>query len=211
MMNISSRTVIATLLIGTAAAASSADIVFQDDFESGLGLWTGKNGGSHHGVLVNDPIGGLNTVLSFNGLNAGGDMFSDTPFWFEAGQSYRLSFDYLGIANQYSSSSDTGGYVGFSAGTPGSHRWKWATGSVSGADDVLIDDGSWHSYQFDFSTAELGIGNDLRLMIEDFSGSGGSGGDAFFDNFQIASVPGPGSIALLGIGGILATTRRRRS
>lgn len=205
------RTLIAAIALGSAAAASQADIVFQDDFESGLSLWTGKNGGIHHGVLVNDPLGGLNTVLSFNGLNAGGDMFSETPISLGSNQSYRLSFDYLGLTNQYSNASDTGGYVGFSVGTPNTHRWKWATGSVSGADDVLIDDGAWHSYQFDFTTADLGLGSDVRLMVEDFSGSGGSAGDAFFDNFAIATVPSPGTAALFGIGGMLAITRHRRS
>ncbi|MBL4699160.1 MAG: hypothetical protein JKX70_10040 [Phycisphaerales bacterium] len=210
-MNKSTRTLITTLVIGSAAVASHADIIFQDDFESGLSLWTGKNDGAHHGFLTNDPLGGLNTVLAFNGLIAGGDMFSESPFSLESNQSYRMSFDYLGLANQNSNASDTGGYVGFSVGTAGNHRWMWATGSVSGADDVLIDDGAWHSYQFEFTTADLSLGSNVRLMIEDFSGSGGSAGDAFFDNFQIAAVPGPGAAALFGIGGVLVVSRRRRS
>jgi len=62
-----------------------------------------------------------------------------------------------------------------------------------------------------FTVADLGIGNTVRLMLEDFSGSGGGSGDALFDNFQIATtpVPAPGAIALLGLGGLLTTKRRR--
>lgn len=207
-MNINARIMVTTLVIASSAAASHADIVFSDDFESGLSLWTGKNDGAHHGMTVLDPLGGLDSALTFNGLNYGGDMFTD-PIVLSSNQSYRFSFDYLGLANKRSSATDTGGYVGFSVGTPSTHKWMWATGSVSGANDMLIDDGQWHSYAFDFTTADLGIGNDVRVMIEDFSGSGGTGGDAFFDNFVIESVPTPGTAALLGLGGICAMRRRR--
>ena len=189
---------ISTLAFASATSISHADIVFSDDFESGLSLWTGKDNGAHHGMIVDDPFGGLNSVLTFNGLNAGGDIFTDS-LTLNANQSYRFSFDYLGLPEDRSSASDTGGYVGFSVGTPSTHSWMWATGTVSNASDVLVDDGQWHSYDFDFTTADIGIGESLRVMVEDFSGSRGTHGDAFFDNFTIEAVPAPGTAALLGL------------
>lgn len=203
------RIMVSTLLVAAAAALSHADIVFSDDFESDLSLWTGKHEKNHHGVLVDDPFGGLNTVLSFNGLNSGGDMFTKDAFHLDSDQTYRISFDYLGLAQKRTKSGDTGGYVGFSVGTPSNHSWHWATGSVSHASDVLIDDGQWHSYDFEFTAADLGIGDSVRLMVEDFRGSRGVSGDAFFDNFRVAAVPTPGTAALLGLGGMVALRRRR--
>ena len=96
-------------------------------------------------------------------------------------------------------------------GTPSTHSWKWATGSVSGASDVLIDDGQWHSYAFDFTSADIAIGDSMRLMLEDFSGSRGYSGDAYFDNFVFgpASVPTPGTAAVLGVLGLITAKRRR--
>jgi len=208
-MNFRSSIAIALYACVGASSAVNADIVFQDNFESGLNLWTGKNGGSYRGELVADPLGSGNTVLGFNGLNSAGDMFMANPFELDPSKTYQLSFDYLGLGLAKSNLNDTGGYVGFSVDTPGRHKWKWATGSVSGASDVLIDDGQWNSYKFDFQASDLGIGNSVRLMVEDFVGSGGRSGDAFFDNFKITTVPTPGSVALLGVGGLLVTRRRR--
>lgn len=208
-MNFKSSTMIAGFACIAVAATANADIVFSDDFESGLGLWTGKNGGVHQGILVNDPLGGNNTVLGFSGLASAGDLFTADPILLDPDQSYRISFDYLGLAQAKSRLDDTGGYVGFSVDMPGLHKWKWATGNASGASDVLIDNGQWNSYQYDFTAADLGIGNSVRLMVEDFVGSRGRSDDAFFDNFQISTVPTPGAIALLGMGGLIATRRRR--
>jgi len=208
-MNSNSRIMLGALALASVAGASHADIVFSEDFESGLSLWSGKNGGAHHGEIVNNPLGGLNNVLTFDGLNYAGDIFTDDLIELQSDQSYRFSFDYLGLATDRSRISDTGGYIGFSGISTGSHSWHWATGSVSGASDVLVDDGQWHSYEFDFTTADLGVGDSVRLMIEDFSGSGGVSGDAFFDNLEIATVPGPATAVLLGVGGALVIRRRR--
>ena len=51
-MNINARIMVTTLVIASSAAASHADIVFSDDFESGLSLWTGKNDGAHYGISL---------------------------------------------------------------------------------------------------------------------------------------------------------------
>jgi len=206
------RTLLSIAASAVVINAAGADVHFQDNFESGLGQWTGKNSGAHHGVLVIDPFDQQNTVLSFNRLISAGDLFSSDTLTLDANESYILSFDYLGLATERTRQGDTGGYVGFSVDTPGHHSWQWATGTVSGAQDVLIDDGSWHSYEFEFTAADLGIGNSVHLMLEDFRGSRGVAGDAYFDNisFGTASVPAPGGLALVGLG-VLSIARRRRA
>ncbi len=210
-MNNKTPITIAAITLAAITSVSSADILFSDNFENGLNQWTGKNNGPHGGTLVIDPFDNTNTVLSFNRTTYAGDIFTADALTLDPNETYRLSFDYLGLAQEATVQGDTGGYVGFAVDMPGRHSWKWATGTVSGASDVLVDNNQWNSYQFDFTAADLGIGNSLRLMLEDFSGSRGTFGDAYFDNIVIGSavVPAPGAAALLGLGGLIATRRRR--
>ena len=54
--------------------------------------------------------------------------------------------------------------------------------------------------------------NNVRLMFEDYSGSGGIAGDVYFDNIQLKAVPLPAAIwfftpAVLGLLGV--GTKRR--
>lgn len=171
--------------------------------------WTGKSAGAHHGLLTADPAGAVTTVLTFTQTNSAGDIFtSDTAF---AAGTYWLSFDYFGDTTKYSPPNhDTGGYVGISQDLPGIHSWFYATGTASGASDVLLDDNVWHSYVFSISSPTA-----FHLMIEDFSGSGGGAGDAFFDNIVLrdtSPVPEPATMLLFGtgIGGFVTTRKRRR-
>ncbi|WP_457576530.1 PEP-CTERM sorting domain-containing protein [Desulfomarina sp.] len=176
----------------------SAMTVFSDDFESGdLLQWTGRGGGAHHGQIVSDPAGGTGQVMNFFGMNSGGDIFSSAAF--DAGE-YWLSFDYYGDTEAFNipDNQNTGGYVGISQGFAGIHRWKYATGTASHAQDVLIDDNSWHSYTFNFTAPWA-----FHLMLEDFSGSGGGAGDAYFDNIVLSDtnpVPEPATLVLFGAG-----------
>jgi len=186
-------------------SSSYATVIFSDNFEGGdLSLnWTGKTTGSN-AAIVAEPIGGDN-ALSFTGTNSGGDIFTSTNS-FSAG-TYWLSFDYLGTSND----DNSGGYVGISntflpTGSS-DHVWYWATGTVSGAEDVLIDDGAWHSYTFQFTTAW----NDFHLMLEDFVSPAG---DAFFDNISLsntAPVPEPATMLLFGLGllGLAGVSRKK--
>ncbi len=176
----------------------SAMTVFSDDFESGsLSQWTGKTGSIHHGQIVSDPAGGADHAMNFFGLNSGGDIFTSGTA-FDAGE-YWLSFDYYGNTEAFniSNNQNTGGYVGISQGFAGIHSWKYATGTASGAQDVLVDDNSWHSYTFNFTAPWA-----FHLMLEDFSGSGGGAGDAYFDNIILSDtnpVPEPATLVLFGV------------
>lgn len=199
------------LTAGVLTSVASADALFQDDFENTLNKWTGKAGGGHQGMLVIDPFDHSNTVLTFRGLNSAGDMFSREALTLEDDTTYVISFDYLGLATGAARSGDHGGYVGFSEDMPARHAWKWATGTESGAEDVLIDNNHWNSYEFEFTTADLGLNGTVHLMIEDFSGSAGAAEDVYFDNFVVgpATIPAPSTAALLGLTGLSVTRRRR--
>jgi hypothetical protein len=182
-----------SLLFGIAmvfflATFANATPVFMEDFESGsLNQWTGKSQGAHNGQIVDDPLQ-QDHAMNFTETNSAGDIFTSVNS-FSAGK-YEISFDYLGTSDD----NDSGGYVGISQGFPGSHQWLWATGTVSNAQDVLIDDGAWHSYNFSFEAAY-----DFNLMLEDFR-NGGVAGDAYFDNIEMSAVPEPGTFVLLGFG-----------
>lgn len=195
------------LAVGTTAAlllsgAASAGVLFTEDFESGLSAWTGKNNGAHNGQVVTDPLDATNSVLNWTALNSAGDTFTISTFSLAAGD-YVLEYDYLGTCT----SGNCGGFVGYSQGYPGSHVWLAGTGN--GYPDLNPDNGQWNHVVLAFSTATT-----FHLMLEDFSGSGGVAGDAYFDNFVLRTpdVPAPAALSLLGFGiAGLGVARRRRS
>ena len=165
---------------------------FHEDFEDDLSQWVGKGEGAHNGVIVEDPLRPGNHVLTFTALNAGGDVFG-SEVMVTPGQTYILMFDYLGLPDRGGQPGNLGGFVGFAEDTPGQHRWPAGTAlCCGGEDDPLIDDGEWHTYSIVIDPFEPGpfysglpSGNTIRVMLEDFSGSGGVAGDVFFDNIWL--------------------------
>lgn len=198
-------------LLGLLATQAHAAAVISDDFEGDLSAWTGKNGGSHSGLLVQDPLDANNQVLSFGALTGAGDVFTIATAQSATGE-YTVEFDYLGMPGMGGRDGDLGGYFGISADLPGNHYWVAGTGSYA-TPIALVDDGQWHHYSLTFNSP---IGNDVHFMLEDWNGSGGVAGDIFFDNFvfgdseSVANVPEPSSMALFGIGALALLGFRKR-
>ncbi len=196
------------VLIGMLSCGANAGPIFIDDFESDLSLWTGKYAGAHHGVLTSDPWDTTNSVLTFSATASGGDIFTIGAFGLTPGQQYTVSFDYLGAPGQIPGGS--GGFAGLAQGYPGTHLWYYGTNATSGASPILIDDGYWHTYTYDF-VASAQTGSAVHLMFEDFRYSSASvPGDAFFDNVSISTVPVPGAMLLGSLGLSLTGYLRRR-
>jgi len=199
---------IALITIVCAVAAMPArGSIFSEDFEAyGLGAlvapatWTGAGGGAHNGMIVADPLGGGTKVLNFSATTTSGDIFTTAAFGLTTGNDYTITFDYLGYDPTGGGvAGDLGGFAGLSAGLPGAHTWYYGTGTHSGAADVLVDDGAWHTYSYAFTAPVSGIGNSIHVMFEDFSGSGGVAGDAYFDNISLVPVPGAVLLGILGL------------
>ena len=200
---------LATALFAVAFNITSAQavLVYSENFNDGvLDGWTGKGGGGHQGVIADDPKQG-DKALTFSGLNAAGDIFTSVA-QFAAG-TYTLRFDYLGLVVPGSAqvAGNFGGFIGISDALPGSHRWLEGTVLCCGAEaSSLVDDDKWHTYDVTFTAAY-----DFRIMIEDFVGSGGIAGDAWFDNIRLLNdVPEPMTGALMALGLMGFAARRSR-
>jgi len=193
---------IATILIvGFLTAPNLYAALFTEDFESDLSNWTGKNQGSHNGSIVQDPFNADNHVLQFTKLNAGGDIFTINTF--SSSNGFILSFDYLGDAN---STEGSGGFIGYSYGFAGTHKWLAGADSDYNIAIKLPDTGNWEHIEIPFNAT----GN-IHLMLEEYRGSDGTIGNAYFDNIELSAVPVPASAWLLisGIAGLVGIKKRR--
>lgn len=202
---------LAAVLVSSGSALSAP--LFFDDFESGLGQWNPNA----FGQTVADPTNPANTVLNFSGVNAGGDIFSSSALPLVSGVTYKVEFDFYGVAGGNPSS---GGFAGIGSGTPGNHGWY--AGTVPGAISlpnpiVLADGGVWNHYVYSFVAPIVLQGSPtsaIRLIFEDFSGAGSTPANAYFDNVQLSAVPVPAALPLMATGiavfGYAAHRRRRR-
>jgi hypothetical protein len=199
----------ATLLAASHAQALTVPLtVFSTGFESGLSSWFDRNPSSPDAAVFDDPLRPGNHVLGFNRTMGSGSVFSNATV--SSGGSYTLSFDYLGLPGHGGNAGDLGGYIGVSVGGNGSSQyWVGGTSNNYGTPLNLIDDGLWHNYSYSFNSP---IGQPIRVMVEDWDGSGGVAGDAFFDNIVLRdssmaaptiplgeAVPEPSSLALVGL------------
>lgn len=188
---------VTSILFHVLVARVQAIPLFMDDFESGLGAWTGKGFGPHNGITVADPLAsGHGMVLTFTAVNAAGDIFTSLGTFPDG---VTISFDYLGLVNPY----PAGGFLGISEGTPGDHYWLAGQPGYGGLFADLVDDGAWHHYDILIPAGGSPFPADppFRLMIEDFQDSSPFAGDAFFDNITVtsATVPdtGPGIVVIV--------------
>jgi hypothetical protein len=174
------KTFLAILLLAS-ASISNASTLFFEDFETGLSQWDDTYQGFNAQTVV-DPLNSGNQVLNFTALRGGGDLFSSNAFTSTTSGSFILSFDYLGTCGN----SNCGGFIGISANAgAGSH--SWLGGTTSPYADLLPDTGVWEHVSIAFSSPL----NAIHLMLEDWSGSGGTAGDAFFDNIMLTDANGP--------------------
>lgn len=198
--------------LATATIPCQALGPFWEDFENGLGQWTGRAGGPHTGAIVADPLAsGRGNVLYFTTLSSGGDTFLSSPITLSG--PITVSFDYLGLPALGGTPGDLGGFMGavysLTATTLGTDLF-WYAGtqdSYPGLLVNLVDDGAWHGYSFQLNASAMPA---FHLMLEDFIGSGGVACDAYFDNISVAPVPEP-SVAGLGLlSAVLLAAGRRR-
>jgi hypothetical protein len=203
---------VAPLLFSFIAPLSAEVVLFQDNFENGLGKWTGSSGGSTSGVIVQDPLGtSRGKALTFTSFSYTGDIFTASKISTAGYGAIHVSFDYLGMYG------GSGGFVGVATGNP-----FIAGGWIAGVDQSaangagftgigISNDGSWHNYDIDItSMIKWNSLNDFNLIAEDWGDSGRSHG-AYFDNIKVtASVPEPSSLSLLVLGGVVVALRKRK-
>ena len=200
---------LATGVMALSATAAQAATVFQDTFATTPVAPGPQYTQNNSGQVV--TVAGV-SALHFTSLGSGGDLFSQT---FAGPGTYTLSIDYL-----CATAGGCGGYVGL---IPGSTATVPAT-PINGGDAWLATDtqaaygtpftlvGNAQGFTtntFTFTVTSPGM---FGLKLEDFVGSGGTAGDAYFRNLSVNGVPEPGTWAmmLMGLGMVGFGLRRRQ-
>lgn len=205
-MKTHAKTLLTALATCTAVAAGSANAatiaVANASFESGTTNWT--NGGS----------GGYNTRSTVSGINPtdgslqmwvnnGALIYQDTGEVIAAGMTYELTIDWnpdqAPFPNQetvvirlYGSAAGFGTALGTAEAT------------LLGPADNSGDNSIWTTSSVSFTATGAEAGQTLGVA---FGVTGGTQSE--WDNVRLTAVPEPGSLALLGLGGLLVVRRRR--
>jgi len=178
--------------VSEGAAPAEAELTsFADDFEGGLSQWRPRTGALST-ELVSDPVGARGTVVRFGRVIARGDM-SSPAVRVDPDATYVLSFRYLGMPTGPVPPGGLGGFIGVSDGESSFSDHAWIAGTEPGQSlHRLDDDGTWHSYSFEFVPSQLIRVSDgtLYVIVEDFEGSGryaadARPGDAYFDDVRL--------------------------
>ena len=215
-----------------AATSTQAALVFSEDFE-GYGNtddntvatydkqpplptnWTRASNG-----FGSDKIGlnlvGTNTVLSTRYTNSGLTTNDGVIGTLTAGETYTISFDVSldgtadpflvglvtfadGAARNSVNGSIADGTSAVLASTSGS--WSGTEWTAGGG---AIVSGSTITFTYTADGTEGSLGDDLAVRID------GASTSANIDNVSVDVVPEPGSLALMGLGGLMMLKRRRR-
>ena len=161
--------------------------LFFEDFETDLSKWTGKQGESSSGIIVDDPLEG-DRALSFTEFGNGGDIFSLEAFE-HPNAKYRLSFDYLAIPVEGSIEDDMGGFAGYTYDLNDTGNSQWLVGTTTNSLNLRpnfqeIDAlEQWKSIAVEYTEADS-----FHLTFEDFVASQGIAGDIYFDNIHLEAV-----------------------
>ena len=160
----------------------------------------GKNG-----VAYRDAAGGYHAAgqggawddVSGTASDAEWRMSVNTTGW----QDMRIRWDYVSDAaggNQGPTSFDFSYKVGLGSWVPVLNN------------QAIIRDDNWHEFSYDLSSITAIEGqSDVWFRVDDLD-QADLNGDFKFDNLELTGVPEPCSVALLGIGVLVAFTRKRR-
>lgn len=194
------------------AGSAQAAVLFSDSLQTTLASsnWASNNTGQ----IVTAPDGFK--ALNFAGLGSGGDLFSTIIAGTNHPGTYTIQFDYYSATR-----GGAGGFIGLYP-TP-----TTVTNPFLGAsDDWLASDTPAAYYtpftfngDFAFTTVSFSFdivsSTPFGLKLEDFVGSGGSAGDAYFRNLTVSdaavtAVPEPITLSIFGAGLAGAAALRRR-